>query len=91
MMIRSYNPVYWNGFIWNLTSYGRQQKKIIGRMHKFTHALIHNRLEEYRGMSSQEIEDMSSQYASGKVKRKLALLDTMMFALDQKELNDLLY
>ena len=87
MMIRSYNPVYWNGFIWNLTSYGREQKNIIGRMHTFTHALIHNRLEEYRGMSSQEIEDISSQYASGKVKRKLALLDTMMFALDQKELS----
>ena len=56
-------------------------------MHKFTREIIHNRLEKYRGMSSQEIEDINSQYASGKVKRKLALLDTMMFALDQKELN----
>ena len=85
MVIRSYNPVYWNTFIWNLTSHGRSQKKVISRMHKFTHGLIRNRLEEYRDMSSQEIEDMSNQYSSGKVKRKLALLDTMMFALDQKE------
>ena len=86
MMIRTYNPVYWRSVIWNLTSHGREAKKVIGRMHKFTREIIHNRLEEYRGMSSQEIEDISNQYASGKVKRKLALLDTMMFALDQKEL-----
>ena len=85
-MIRAYNPLYWNNFIWNLTSHGRFQKKLIDRMHKFTHQLIRSRLEEYRGMSSQEIEDISNQYSSGKVKRKLALLDTMMFALDQKEL-----
>ena len=86
MMIRSYNPVYWRSVIWNLTSHGREANKVIGRMHKFTREIIHNRLEEYRGMSSQEIEDISNQYASGKVKRKLALLDTMIFALDQKEL-----
>ena len=85
MMIRTYNPLYWNEFIWNLTSHGRQQKTLLARMQKFTHGLIRNRLEEYRGMSSQEIEDISNQYSSGKVKRKLALLDTMMFALDQKE------
>ena len=85
MMIRSYNPLYWNTFIWNLTSHGRLEKKLIDRMHKFTHELIRDRLEEYHGLSSQEIEDMGNQYASGKVKRKLALLDTMMFALDQKE------
>ena len=86
MMIRSYNPVYWNSFIWNLTSHGRLEKELIDRMHKFTHELIRDRLEEYHGLSSQEIQDMSNQYASGKVKRKLALLDTMMFALDQQEL-----
>ena len=85
MMIRSYNPVYWNSFIWNLTSHGRLEKELIDRMHKFTHELIRDRLEEYHGLSSQEIQDMSNQYASGKVKRKLALLDTMMFALEQKE------
>jgi len=84
-MKRSMNPAYWNSFIWYLTSHGRKEKKIIGRMHKFTHELIRNRLDEYRGMSSEEIEDISNQYSSGKVKRKLALLDTMMFALDQKE------
>ena len=83
---RNHNPLYWNEFIWNLTSHGRLQKNVIARLHKFTHGLIYNRLEEYRGMSSKEIEDISSQYSSGKVKRKLALLDTMMFALDQKEL-----
>ena len=87
IMKRSYFPPYWNTFIWNLTSHGRMQKKLIDRMHKFTHELIRNRLDEYRGMSSQEIEDISNQYSSGKVKRRLALLDTMMFALDQKELN----
>ena len=86
MMIRSYNPLYWNTFIWNLTSHGRLEKTLISRMHKFTHELIRNRLEEYRGMSSLEIEDISNQYSSGKIKRKLALLDTMMFALGQKEL-----
>ena len=85
MMIRSYNPVYWNSFIWNLTSHGRLEKELIDRMHKFTHELIRDRLEEYHGLSAQEIKDMSNQFASGKVKRKLALLDTMMFALDQKE------
>lgn len=84
-MIRAYNPLYWNTFIWNLTSHGRLENKLIRRMHKFTHEIIRHRLEEYRGMSSQEIEDLSNQYSSGKVKRKLALLDTMMFALDQKE------
>ena len=85
MMIRSYNPVYWNSFIWNLTSHGRLEKELIDRMHKFTHELIRDRLEEYHGLSSQEIKDISNKYAPGKVKRKLALLDTMMFALEQKE------
>ena len=87
MVKRAFNPLYWVNFIWNLTSHGREEKIVIGRMHKFTREIIHNRLEKYRGMSSHEIEDINSQYASGKVKRKLALLDTMMFALDQKELN----
>ena len=85
MVKRAFNPLYWVNFIWNLTSHGREEKIVIGRMHKFTREIIHNRLEKYRGMSSHEIEDINSQYASGKVKRKLALLDTMMFALEQKE------
>ena len=36
-------------------------------------------------LNPQQIKDISSQYSSGMIKRKLALLDTMIFALDQKE------
>ena len=86
VMKRTYNPLYWPDFVWNLTSNGQSQKKVIDRMHKFTHGLIRNRLEEYHNMSSQQIKDISSQYSSGMIKRKLALLDTMIFALDQKEM-----
>ena len=87
MMVRSYNPFYLNIFIWNLTYHSRLVKKLIGRMHKFTHGLVRNRMEEYRGLSWKEIEDINNQYSSGKIRRRLALLVTMMFALYQKEWN----
>lgn len=55
MMVRSYNPAYWTDFVWNLTSHGRVEKKVIDRMHKFTHKLILGRLEEFKRMSSEEL------------------------------------
>lgn len=89
LRIRANNPVYWYEFIWRLTPAGRREQRLISRMNKFTRDIILKRIEEFRKLSQAEVNEINDQYAAGKIKRKLAFLDTLIFAMDMKNDIDL--
>ena len=80
--IRGQNPLFLNKFIFDLSSTGKRHQELITRMHTFSHEIIKNRTDEFRQMSKSELEDMNNNYSSGKVKRQLAFLDTLLYAMD---------
>ena len=62
-------------WIWDLSPNGRKEKQLIKRLQDFTDEIIRKRINEFRLYDKDEIEEINSQYAAGKVKRKLALLE----------------
>jgi len=82
LRVRSLNPIIWSDLIFNLSPYGWHQKKLNQRMHAFTDKIVDNKIAEFRQLSKEDIQDISENYGRGKIKRQLAFLDTLIFAMD---------
>ena len=51
-------------------------------MRKFTDKIVTDRITEFRKLSKDEISDMQENFGRGKVKRQMAFLDTLIYAMD---------
>lgn len=67
-MARMLNPALWPDWIFNLTPYGREQKVVIEKLHKFTRRVIMQRDADFEANS----------YSANK--RRTAFLDIMLKA-----------
>lgn len=85
LRVRSNNPIFWFKTIWDWTIPGIKQHRLIQRMYKFTKTIISKRIDEFRSLDAEEMEEIKNEYNSGKIKRKLAFLDTLIYAMDVKK------
>lgn len=57
-------------------------------MHSFTDRIVDDRITDFRKMTRDEMDDMAENFGRGKVKRQMAFLDTLIYAMDvAKELD----
>ena len=85
LRVRSNMPLWWFKPLWDLSPGGREEKRLINRMYSFTKSVIADRIKEFRSLPQEEMEQIKEEYNSGKVKRKLAFLDTLIYAMDVKK------
>jgi len=72
----------WYDQLFSQTPTGKRSKLLVSRLHEFSNKIIEKRIAEFRKLSKTELEEMGSSYASGKVKRELAFLDTLLYAME---------
>ena len=85
LRVRSNMPLWWFKSLWDLSPGGREEKRLIKRMYSFTKGVIADRIKEFRSLPKDELDQIKEEYNSGKVKRKLAFLDTLIYAMDVKQ------